>query len=80
MREFLHADDLGEACVFAQQSWSANISTAFCNSFGQTLAYLNVGIGIELSICQLPEQIAEVVGFQGRIDWDASKPDVTPKK
>ena len=80
LREFLHADDLGEACVFALQQWSATSPGAPCDAAGQPLAFLNVGTGIDLSIRQLAEQIAEAVGFQGRIDWDTSKPDGTPKK
>ena len=80
LREFLHADDLGEACVFALQQWSATSPDAPCDASGQPLAFLNVGTGIDLSIRQLAEQIADVVGFKGRIDWDTSKPDGTPKK
>ena len=80
LREFLYVDDLGKACVFALQRWSANSLSAPCDVFGQPLSHLNVGTGDDLSIRELVEQIAEVVGFQGRIDWDTSKPDGTPKK
>ena len=80
LREFLHVDDLGAACVFALQQWSANADNAPRNESGQPLAFLNVGTGFDFSIRQLAEQIAEVVGFEGRIDWDTSKPDGTPKK
>ena len=75
LREFLHADDLGEACVFALQHWSAKSVDAPCDVSGQPLSFLNVGTGIDLSIRELAEQISTVVGFQGRIDWDTSKPD-----
>ena len=44
------------------------------------MAFLNVGTGVDLSIRQLAETIAEVVGFQGQIEWDTTKPDGTPKK
>ena len=44
------------------------------------LAFLNVGTGIDLSIRELAEQVAAVVGFNGSIQWDHSKPDGTPKK
>ncbi len=71
MREFLHVDDLGDACVFALENWQP--------SSGE-LQYLNVGTGIDLSIRELAESIAEAVGFEGKIFWDASKPDGTPKK
>ena len=80
LREFLHADDLGEACVFALQHWSALAENAPCDEAGQPLAFLNVGTGVDLSIRQLAETIAEVVGFQGQIEWDTTKPDGTPKK
>jgi GDP-L-fucose synthase len=44
------------------------------------LAFLNVGTGVDLTIKELAEQIAAVVGFKGTIEWDTSKPDGTPKK
>ena len=80
LREFLYVDDLGEACVFALQHWSASAASAPCDTSGEPLAFLNVGTGIDLSIHQIAERIAEVVGFEGRIDWDNTKPDGTPKK
>jgi len=80
LREFLHSDDLGEACVFALENWSALAIDAPIDASGQPLTFLNVGTGVDLSIRQLAEQIAAVVGFQGRIEWDTSKPDGTPKK
>ena len=80
LREFLHVDDLGEACVFALEKWSMNSADAPCSVSGQPLAFLNVGTGVDLSIRQLAAQIAEVVGFQGRVAWDTSKPDGTLKK
>ena len=80
LREFLHADDLGDACVFALQHWSPQNQDAPCDSSGQPLGFLNVGTGVDLSIRDLAEQIAHVVGFQGRIEWDTTKPDGTPKK
>lgn len=80
LREFLYVDDLGEACVFVLENWSALAANAPCDASGQPLPFLNVGTGIDLSILQIAKQIAEVVGFDGRIDWDTSKPDGTPKK
>ena len=71
LREFLHVDDLGEACVFALEHWSP--------APGE-LTYLNVGTGVDLSIRELAEAVAEATGFTGTIDWDSSKPDGTPKK
>ena len=80
LREFLHADDLGEACVFALEHWSALSEDAPRDDWGKPLALLNVGTGTDLSISELAEQVASVVGFDGKIHWDTSKPDGTPKK
>ena len=80
LREFLHADDLGEACVFALEHWSAQAANAPQDDQGAPLAFLNVGTGIDLSIRELAEQVAGTVDFSGAIHWDTSKPDGTPKK
>jgi GDP-L-fucose synthase len=71
LREFLHVDDLGEACVFALEHFSP--------APGE-LSYLNVGTGVDLSIRELAEAVAIATGYQGTIDWDPTKPDGTPKK
>ena len=71
LREFLHVDDLGEACVFALQHWQPG---------PEQLQFLNVGTGIDLTIRELAEAVARATGFQGDIHWDSSKPDGTPKK
>ncbi|QBE67836.1 GDP-L-fucose synthetase [Synechococcus sp. WH 8101] len=71
LREFLHVDDLGEACVFALEHWSPALGE---------LTYLNVGTGKDLSIRELAEAVATATGYQGAIHWDSSKPDGTPKK
>ena len=71
LREFLHADDLGEACVFALERWSPR---------PRELSYLNVGVGVDLSIRELAEAVACATGFTGTIHWDTTKPDGTPKK
>ncbi len=71
LREFLHVDDLGEACVFALEHWSP--------AAGE-LTYLNVGTGVDLSICELAQAVANATGYKGAIEWDSSKPDGTPKK
>ena len=70
-REFLHADDLGEACVFALERWRPQ---------PEDLQHLNVGTGVDLTIKQLAEAVAEATGFQGDILWDTTQPDGTPKK
>ena len=71
LREFLHVDDLGEACVFALEHWSPKPGE---------LTYLNVGTGIDLSIRKLAESVANATGYGGHIIWDSTKPDGTPKK
>ena len=79
-REFLHADDLGDACVFALQHWNPEAENAPKDDQGQPLAFLNVGTGIDLPIRSLAQQIADAVGYVGTIHWDTSQPDGTPKK
>ena len=80
LREFLHADDLGSACVFALENWSALNEDAPLDDEGRPLGFLNVGTGIDISIRELAEEVANAVGFKGSIHWDHSKPDGTPKK
>jgi len=71
LREFLHVDDLGEACVFALERWQPG---------AEDPSFLNVGTGADLTIRALAEAVAEATGFRGEILWDTSKPDGTPKK
>ena len=71
LREFLHVDDLGEACVFALEHWQPGPDDQ---------QFLNVGTGVDLTIRDLAEAVAAATGFQGEILWDTSKPDGTPKK
>ena len=66
-REFLHSDDLGRACLFLLENYDDEIA-------------INVGIGEDISINDLAELIREIVGFQGEITWDTSRPDGTPRK
>ena len=70
-REFLHVDDLGEACVFALERWQPG---------PEELPFLNVGTGVDITIRELAEVVADTIGFRGKILWDDSKPDGTPKK
>lgn len=80
MREFLHVDDLGEACVFALERFSARGKNAIRNNSNDPLCFLNVGTGIDLPIKELAQLIASHVGFDGEIVWDITKPDGTPRK
>jgi GDP-L-fucose synthase len=67
LREFLYADDLARACVFLMQNYSEE-------------QFINVGSGSEIAIKNLAETIHRIVGFEGRVVWDKSKPDGTPRK
>jgi GDP-L-fucose synthase len=71
LREFLHVDDLGEACVFALEQWQPG---------PEELQHLNVGTGVDLTIRELAEAVAAATAYRGEIRWDISKPDGTPKK
>lgn len=66
-REFLHSDDLGRACVFLLENYDEDVA-------------INVGVGQDVSISELAELIQGVVGYEGEIEWDASKPDGTARK
>tara|TARA_Y100000991_G_scaffold215488_1_gene206104 strand:+ start:1326 stop:2318 length:993 start_codon:yes stop_codon:yes gene_type:complete len=79
-REFLHVDDLGQACVFALEKWDLDLENAPKDSSGETLSFLNVGTGSDISIKELANLIAKYVDYDGEIVWDTSKPDGTPKK
>ena len=79
-REFLYVDDLGDACCFALEKWDPNSESAPRKKNGDILDYLNVGTGFDLTIKDLAKLIAKLVGFDGDIEWDNSKPDGTPRK
>ena len=66
-REFLHVDDLADAC-------------AFLLGLDSPPDWINVGTGTDVTIRELTETVAAAVGFPGKIVWDASKPDGTPRK
>lgn len=67
MREFLHADDLADACYYLMQNYDDS-------------TLVNIGTGEDVTIRQLAEMIAKVTGFAGEIVWDSTKPDGTPRK
>jgi len=79
-REFMHVDDLGEAVLFALENWDPNDKDAPKDSNGKPLIYLNVGTGKDISIYDLAEKISKITTFKGKIIWDKTKPDGTPKK
>lgn len=67
LREFLHVDDMADACVFLMQSYSDS-------------EIINVGTGKDISIRELAGIVRDTVGHSGIVEWDASKPDGTPRK
>ncbi|MDD4689503.1 MAG: GDP-L-fucose synthase [Eubacteriales bacterium] len=71
LREFLYVDDLADACVFLMNNYSADQLS------NETV---NLGTGKELTIKELTELVAKVIGYTGEITWDTSKPDGTPRK
>jgi GDP-L-fucose synthase len=66
-REFLHVDDLADACLFLMNNYDSG-------------EIVNIGTGEDISIKEIAELIKEVVGFAGNISWDTGKPDGTPRK
>ncbi|NOU48447.1 MAG: GDP-L-fucose synthase [Bacteroidales bacterium] len=74
-REFLHVDDMADACVHIMQNIDAE---KLYSKPGQT--HINIGTGIDLTIKELAEIVKKVIGFDGSINWDDSKPDGTFKK
>ena len=66
-REFLHADDMADACVFLMKNYSEE-------------GFINIGVGEDLSIKELAEMIKGIIGYKGEIVFDSSKPDGTPRK
>jgi GDP-L-fucose synthase len=67
LREFLHASDMASACVYLMQNYNKE-------------GFVNIGSGEEISIKDLAYLIKDIVGFQGKIVFDETKPDGTPRK
>jgi GDP-L-fucose synthase len=67
LREFLHADDLADACIFLMDNFDE-------------AGFVNIGIGEDISILDLAKLIKNIVGFEGKIIADTTKPDGTPRK
>jgi GDP-L-fucose synthase len=67
MREFLHSDDLASACLFLLENY-------------HSAEHINVGTGVDVTIKELAELVANIVGFKGRTAWNADMPDGTPRK
>ncbi|WP_159600621.1 GDP-L-fucose synthase family protein [Agromyces humi] len=75
-REFLHVDDLARASVHVME----RPRSEFDEVLGGTLAHLNVGTGVDLTIRELAGLVADAVGFEGRLEFDPTMPDGTPRK
>lgn len=67
LREFLYVDDLADACIYLMNHYSGNET-------------VNLGTGKELTIKELAQLVAKVIGYEGKIKWDTQKPDGTPRK
>ncbi|KAF0202002.1 MAG: GDP-L-fucose [Bacteroidetes bacterium] len=83
LREFLWSDDMADACVFLMQNYGFKdlLKTLRSENAGQVRnTHINIGSGNEVSIKDLAMTIQEVVGFKGKIDFDLTKPDGTPRK
>lgn len=67
LREFMHVDDMASACIYMMENYNRK-------------EFVNIGWGKDISIADLAEMIKDIVGFKGKIIWDDSKPDGTPRK
>ena len=67
LREFMHCDDLADACIFLMNNYS-------------DLQFVNIGVGDDISIFDLAHLIKNIVGFDGELIFDTTKPDGTPRK
>ncbi len=67
MREFLHVDDLADACFFLLKNYDEEM-------------FVNIGTGVDLTIKELAEMIKDIVGYTGELKWNTEKPDGTPRK
>jgi GDP-L-fucose synthase len=67
LREFLHADDLANCVLVASEKYNSDL-------------HLNVGTGLEISVKDLARVVSELAGYKGKIDWDDTKLDGTPRK
>lgn len=70
LREFMHVDDMADACVYLMESYD----------FSEVGEFVNIGVGEDVTISELVELIKEIVGFKEKIKYDTSKPDGTPRK
>ena len=76
-REFLHSEDMADACLFLLECESERLAPLFCN---EAPPLVNIGCGVDLTIADLARLIKGIVGFEGDLIFDRSKPDGTPRK
>jgi GDP-L-fucose synthase len=76
-REFLHSDDVADACVFLMKLPESEFATLLRED---RPALINIGCGVEMTIRQLADLISSIIGYKGRVVFDASMPDGTPRK
>lgn len=77
MREFMHIDDLADACVFLMQNYSGDPVE---DKYAPGISWINIGCGEDITMKELAKKIANVVGFEGEIVYDHVHPDGTPRK
>ena len=80
LREFLHCDDLGDACVFTLENINSEILRTLKKTRLKESIHINVGTGFDLSIKELAQIIVEEVEYEGDILWDTKKPNGTHQK
>ena len=73
-REFLHVDDMAEACIFVMNHVESS------DIYGQDISHINIGTGKDLTISELCKLVKDIVGFPGEVIYDNRKPDGTPQK
>ncbi len=71
LREFMHVDDMADACIFLMQNYDAP---------NHSPAHINIGSSSDLPICSLAEIVKSAVGYRGKLIWDDTRPDGTPRK
>lgn len=79
-REFLHVDDLASACLFVLNNFDTNRDINLKSKSFDINRLLNVGTGQDITIKEISYLISEIIGFDGQIKWDETKPDGTPRK
>ncbi len=80
LREFLHCDDLGDACVYVLENISSENLNRFLDIRKKQLSHINIGTGMDISIKDLAHIISKEAGYKGNISWDLEKPNGTHQK